>query len=114
MSGIELANSARTTCATALASSGADLTSKVLVNTSGFPASPGRFYIRIDDTGTPGSTLFEIALVTGNNTGTNTFTWTRGSPQAFATGATITYILSKEALSAAFVRLDTAASQTLT
>lgn len=85
-------------------------TTITLVSSAGFPvpATGQQYTVRIDTT--PISTVYEYALVTGNNTGTNTLTVTRGqygtSAQSFATGATVSYVLTWEQLTAMFPRVD--------
>lgn len=83
-------------------------TTLVLASTATFPvpAAGQQYYIRIDTT--PISNVYEYALVTGNNTSTNTLTLTRGqagtSAQGFAAGATVTYALLAETLVGAFAQ----------
>lgn len=96
-----------------------------LVSSSAFAALAAglKTVVMVQDTGPLGAgpSAFEFMLCTGNNTGTNTLTVDpagRGfggtTAKAFAGGATVTQIVSKEVLTGAFARLDTALSQTLT
>lgn len=85
----------------------------MLVSSAAFavPSTGQQYEVRIDDTGTAGSTTFEIVYVTANNTGTNTLTWTRGqdgtSPHNFAAGATVTTTVGNATLVGMFpVKLE--------
>jgi len=64
------------------------------------PGTGDQFVARIENTGTPGSTVYEYVLVTTNSA--NTFTVTRGvegtSGFAFTAGATITQVWTAAAM----------------
>lgn len=103
---LNFVNGGQSTCASSITNA---QTTAVLASTATFGAT-GNYIVRIDDTGSPGSTKFEYVLVTANNTGTNTLTFTRAqdntSAQSFAAGATFTAYLTAGMLGAFPIKLN--------